>query len=223
MTQPDVMVWLHAKANYIEGRLNTHRINLNYEIVSPQLLLSDLQLCGAIESMEEPPKYTRTQKRVTNHELGITRTHRYYESTESKGGSQTIIDYLFGQFFIIDENDGVSGVCQAISRSPDLIIRLTNQVYVLYGSRSLILEKLRISYWLSRHFKYMWSLYRPIFDLSFPFLFAQTIKVNEFQLRHVGLTNPINPTTPPRVCQSCSFDYYHDSNHSSNPTLRLFE
>lgn len=145
MQNNEVVSWLRQHATYIEQQLLAHKGNLNYTLNSSALKLSDLQLCGAIETMEEPPGYKWTQKRVTNKNTGLVRRHRFYEPEMFKRENRVIVDFLFGQFFT-DDDSLVSGVSIATKIAPELFVVLSEQVCVLYASHLTIEEKLGLSY-----------------------------------------------------------------------------
>ena len=145
MVRTEDIGWLRQNTAYIEQNLLAQIKRLSYKYDASALVLSDLQLCGAIERMEVPPGYQWVQKRVTNKNSGLVRRHRFYEPKMCEREDRVILDFLFGQFFT-DDDCLVSGMSIATKLAPELFLTLSDQVCVLYATHIEIDNKLGLSY-----------------------------------------------------------------------------
>lgn len=136
----DLNSWFADHAHSIEAQL-LQQLPLVYPVeLPPNLLLSDLRLCGAVPSIEPPPGYANVFCHVLEHGIPLLVEHNVHVSD-----ARDIIEYTPGEF-VGDERAGVSGKPLLLEKAPDLIQTLTNEVFVIHAPQAVIEHLLDIKY-----------------------------------------------------------------------------
>lgn len=140
MVSTETVRWLAKNTSTIE-RAMAKRANEMYSGIPRGLVLSDLRVCHAVSYMPDPPGYYSASGSVFEHgDLSPV----YHEAHVSRDGYD-VIEYVPGQFYA-DEENGRSGMPSIKSLAPHLLLKLTNQVYVLAGGKSEIQAAINIIY-----------------------------------------------------------------------------
>ena len=150
MTEINVGDWLQKNEKSILKALSDERrrimeMNLpNYNTDETQLLLSEMELCGATEYMPLPPGY-----KVTHGLIGIQGNPKPSYHIFAVNGNDEIIDVTAGQVVVgerrLQPGDGIRSL---IAKAPDLF-SIMGDVIALHGNASVIRDRLGIKYdWL---------------------------------------------------------------------------
>ncbi|TXI34282.1 MAG: hypothetical protein E6Q53_01640 [Candidatus Moraniibacteriota bacterium] len=150
MTEINVGDWLHKNQKIIQRALLDERrriIEMNipdYNIDDTQLLLSEMELCGATEHIPLPPGY-----RVTHGLIGFIGNPRPSYHIFAVNEESKIIDVTAGQIMIGESKlQPGDGIRKLVAKAPDLFTIL-GDVIALHGDQNVIRERLGVKYdWL---------------------------------------------------------------------------